>query len=72
MEARNKMLDDMNSIKKKKKFLEKELEKLQDFGALVDKQVEEERPSLSDVADVDMGSDIPVTEKKTKEKLFKK
>ena len=36
------------------------------------KFLEEEFDKLSDIADVDLDSDIPVTEKKTKEKLFKK
>ncbi len=41
---------------KKKKFLEDEFDKLKD--------------KLSDVADVDFDSDIPVTEKKAKQKKF--
>lgn len=36
------------------------------------KFLEEEFDKLSDIADVNLDSDIPVTEKKTKEKLFKK
>jgi len=45
-------------MEKKKKFLEDEFDKLKD--------------KLDDLADVDSDSDIPVTEKKIKEKNFLK